>query len=159
MAVVDFADWLTDFTRPGISLYVKRLSANDTQATNTNQAGPYIPRDFLFAIFPQLNQPGAVNPDVWFHLYLDSHDDHQRVRAVWYNNILREGSGKRNETRLTNLGGQSSALLDPVNRGAVTVFAFVQHENDVDQEAHVRICRTEAEEQLVEDRIGPVHIG
>ena len=157
MAVVDFADWLTDFTRPGIIWHVKRLSANDTLATNAHQAGPYVPRDFLFAIFPRLNQPETENPEVRFDLYIDSHADHRNIRAVWYNNKLRGGT--RNETRLTNFGGQSSALLDPDSTGALTVFAFVQDENRATQEAHVWVCRTEAEEDLVEDRIGPVEPG
>ena len=157
MAVVDFSDWLTDFTRPGIIWYVKRLSANDTLATNAHQAGPYVPRGFLFAIFPRLNQPETENPEVRFDLYIDSHADHRNIRAVWYNNKLRGGT--RNETRLTNFGGQSSALLDPDSTGALTVFAFVQDENRATQEAHVWVCRTEAEEDLVEDRIGPVEPG
>lgn len=29
-------------------MYVKRLSANDTLATGGHQAGPYMPKDFLF---------------------------------------------------------------------------------------------------------------
>ena len=37
MVVVDFTDWLTDFTRPEVVWYVKRLSANDTLA---NQYAP-----------------------------------------------------------------------------------------------------------------------
>lgn len=157
MAVVDFSDWMTDFTRPDVVWYVKRLSANDTLATRAHQAGPYIPREFLFAIFPDLNRPEAENPDVRFDLYIDSHADYRNVRAVWYNNRLRGGT--RNEARLTNFGGQHSALLDPDSTGALTIFAFVQDDRGVARECHVWICRSEVEEDLAEDRTGPIDPG
>lgn len=157
MAIVDFSDWMTDFTRPDVVWYVKRLAANDTLATNAHQAGPYVPREFLFALFPALNRPDAENPDVRFDLYIDSHADYRQVRAVWYNNRLRGRT--RNEARLTGFGGRSSALLDPDSTGALTVFAFVQDGTGAGQECHVWVCRTEAEEELVEDRIGPVEPG
>lgn len=157
MAVVDFSDWLTDFTRSDIVWYVKRLAANDTLATNAHQAGPYIPREFLFAILPSLNRPNDENPDARFDLHIDSHADHRHVRAVWYNNRLRGGT--RNETRLTGFGGRSSALLDPDSTGALTIFAFLQGDDGEAQECRVWVCRTEVEEELVENRIGPVEPG
>lgn len=157
MALSDFSDWLTDFTRGDIVWYVKRLSANDTLATNAHQAGPYVPKDFLFAILPSLNRPEADNPDAWFRLRVDSHGDERQVRAIWYNNRLRGGT--RNEARLTNFGGRNSALLDPDSTGALTVFAFFEKE-DADTEAcHVWVCRNPVEEELLEDRIGPVEPG
>ena len=158
MAVVDFFDWMDDFTRPEAVWYVKRLSANDTLATHAHQAGPYIRRDFLFNMFPSLNRPEAENPDVRFDLYIDSHADHRNVRAIWYNNRLRGGT--RDEARLTNLGGASSALLDPESTGALAIFAFVRDEAGDAKEAHVWVCRTEAEEELAEDRMGrPIEPG
>ncbi len=159
MAIVDFSDWLTDFTRPETIWYVKRLSANDTLANNTHQAGPYIRRDFLFHIFPTLNRLEAKNPEVWFDLYIDSHADHRNVRAVWYNNKPR-GVGTRDEARLTNFGGRASALLDPESTGALAIFAFVLDEAGVAKEAHVWVCETQTEDALAEDRIGhPVEPG
>ena len=157
MAVVDLTDWLNDFTRPDVVWYVKRLSANDTLATKAHQAGPYIPREFLFGIFPSLNRPEAENPDVWLDLYVDSHADHRKVRAVWYNNRLRGGT--RNEARLTNFGGQASALLDPDSTGALTIFAFSRVAGADATECHVWVGRTEIEAELVEDRLGPVDPG
>jgi hypothetical protein len=158
MAVVDFTDWMSDFTRPDVVWYVKRLAANDTLASKAHQAGPYIARDFLFKVFPSLDQPApADNLDAWFDLYVDSHADHRRVRVVWYNNRLRGGT--RNETRLTNFGGQASALLDPDSTGALTIFAFVKVPGADAAECHVWVCRTEVEEELAEDRVGPVEPG
>ncbi len=155
--LTDLTDWLDEFTGPDFVWYVKRLSANDTLANGAHQAGPYIPKEFLFNIFPSLNNRKKLNPDVWFDLIVDSHPDARKVRAIWYNNKF---FGKtRNETRLTNFGGESSALLDPESTGALTVFAFVLDKNGEARECHVWICRHETEEDLVEDRIGPVEPG
>ncbi|MCH3765033.1 hypothetical protein LZC20_09165, partial [Campylobacter coli] len=142
MPVGDLVEWLDEYGGPGFVWYVKRLSGNDTLANESHQAGPYIPREVLFGFFPTLNQPAVKNPDVWFDLYVDSHPDHQQVRAVWYNNKLHGNpKGGRNETRLTNFGGQASALLDPESTGALTVFAFNRAEPPEVADCHVWVCR------------------
>lgn len=153
MALADVTGWMDQFGRPGHVWYAKRLSANDTLATQAHQAGPYIPKEFLFEIFPALNRSDAENPDHRFDLYIDSHPDHRTVRAVWYNNRLRGGT--RNETRLTGFGGQNSALLDPDSTGALAVFAFVL-DGDAARECHVWVCRDGTEEDLFEERLGPI---
>ena len=158
MAVIDLIDWMNDFTKPNIVWYVKRLSANDTLANCTHQAGPYIPKKFLFDIFPSLNRPEEENPSVWFDLIIDSHPDVRQVRAIWYNNKVR-GTGTRNEARVTNFGGGTSALLDPESTGALTIFAFEIGEDLIATNCHVWVCRHETEEELVEDRIGPIEPG
>lgn len=154
MALADITDWMDEFGRPGTIWYAKRLSANDTLATNAHQAGPYIPKEFLFSVFPSLNRPEAENPDHRFDLYVDSHTDHKVVRAVWYNNKMRGGT--RNETRLTNFGGQQSALLDPDSTGALAVFVFVLDAQGAAIECHVWVCRDETQEDLFEERLGPI---
>ena len=58
------ADWLADCSRPGGHWYVKRLSGNDTQATGSHQAGPYVPKNIAFRVFPELNRPECKNPRV-----------------------------------------------------------------------------------------------
>jgi hypothetical protein len=148
---------MTDYTRPDTVWYVKRLAANDTLATKAHQAGPYIPKEFLFALLPSLNRPEAENPDVRFSLCVDPHADRRTVRAVWYNNRFRGGT--RNEARLTGFGGGTSALLDPDSTGALTIFAFVRESHASPPECHVWVCRSEGEEQQAEDRIGPVEPG
>jgi hypothetical protein len=149
----DLADWLDQFSALEYLWFVKRLSGNDTLATGAHQAGPYIPKEFLFEVFPNIDRPDAENPDQIFSLSVDSHADSREIRAVWYNNRLRGGT--RNEARLTGFGGAASALLDPDNTGALTVFAFSPREN----ECHVWVCRHETEEEVVEDRVGPVEPG
>jgi hypothetical protein len=154
MALADVTDWLDEFGSPGHVWYAKRLSGNDTLANQSHQAGPYIPKEFLFEMFPDLNRADAENPDLSFNLYIDSHADHRLVRAVWYNNKLRGGT--RNETRLTGFGGASSALLDPDSTGALAIFSFTLDHNQAASDSHVWVCRDDTEEDLFEDRLGPV---
>lgn len=158
MAVVDLTDWLDDFGRPGVVWFVKRLSGNDTLANGSHQAGPYVPKQFLFAMFPSMNRPEDKDPEVRFDLFIDSHADHRVVRAVWYNGRVR-GAGTRNEARVTNLGGKSSALLDPESTGALTVFAFVREFGGDARACHAWVCRTRIEEDILEERIGAVEPG
>ena len=157
MALGDVADWLDSHSGPGFLWYAKRLSGNDTLANGAHQAGPYMPKELLFRIFPGLDRPEAENPDVLFDLYIDSHPDHQRARAVWYNNRHRGGS--RDEARVTRLGGAASALLDPDSTGALAVFAFTVADPAAGAACHVWVCRHAIEEDLVEERIGPVEPG
>ena len=155
--MTDFTRWIAKFARPDRVWYAKRLSGNDTLANGTHQAGPYIPRDFLNSRFPSLNRPEELNPDVWFELSIDSHSAYGTVRAVWYNNALHGGT--RNESRLTNLGGISSPLLDPDNTGALAVFVFRRIEQAEAYDCRVWICRDESEEESAEGLIGPVEPG
>lgn len=156
MAVADLTDWMDEFGRPGVVWCAKRLAANDTLATNAHQAGPYLPKSFLFGVLPSLNRPDEVNPDVEIDVYIDSHSDHKKARAVWYNKAL-HGTGTRNETRLTRFGGKSSAMLDPDSTGALTVFAFVLDESGAAKECHAWVCGDDGvEADLIEERLGPV---
>jgi hypothetical protein len=155
--MIELSDWMDEATGPDFVWYVKRLSGNDTLATGSHQAGPYIPKEFLFSIFPSLDRPDIKNPDIWVDLFIDSHADSRKIRIIWYNNKL--FGGTRNEARVTNLGGQSSALLDPESTGALTIFAFRLDGNAESYACHTWVCRHETEEDLVEDRIGPVEPG
>ncbi len=156
MALADLSDWLDEYTRPQYLWYVKRLSGNDTLANGSHQAGPYIPKSVLFKVFPELNRPAENNPDIWCDVYIDSHTDTRRVRTVWYNNKLRGGT--RDEARITNFGGSSSALLDPENTGALAVFVF-NIGGTSESVCHVWVCERETEEEIIESRIGPVEPG
>ena len=153
----DLANWLDEFFAPGFVWYAKRLSGNDTLANGSHQAGPYIPKPFLFSVFPDLYKPEVRNPEVCFDLHIDSHDDSRQVRAIWYNN--KSHGGTRNEARLTRFGGAGSALLDPDSTGSLVVFAFGLDGHGAATECHVWVCRDEKEERVIEDRIGPVEPG
>lgn len=159
MAIADLNDWMDEFSGPDFLWFAKRLAANDTKATNSNQVGPYIPKEFVFRIFPEIERPQAENPDVFINLYIDSHSDHREARVVWYNNQLRTSTGTNNETRITRLGGSSSALLDPDNTGALVVFAFRRKRKQGLGECHAWVCEHPIQEDVIEDRIGPVEPG
>jgi hypothetical protein len=157
MALADLTDWMDENTGRHIVWYVKRLAANDTLATHSHQAGPYIGKDFFFNVFPSLNRPEIKNPDKRFELRIDSHSDIREARAIWYNGKLHDGT--RNEARITNLGGERSALLDPENTGSVAVFAFYRNPDGEASLCHVWVCDLETEADLVEERVGPVEPG
>jgi hypothetical protein len=157
LAIADLGDWLNSWQIRGSIWYLKRLAANDTLANEAHQAGPYIPKEVLFEIFPALNAPAEENPDVHFDAYIDSHSDHKQVRAVWYNNRLRGGT--RNEARITNWGGASSALLNPDSTGSLALFAFIPHQVGHPRALHVWVCSDPTEEDLAEDRVSPVAPG
>jgi len=156
----DLMDWMDEQSKPGILWYVKRLSGNDTLANGSHQAGPYVPKEVLFEVFPSLNRQQVKNPDIFFELVIDSHPDVRDVRAVWYNNKFHGNPEKgRNEARLTGFGGGSSALLDPESTGALAIFAFRKETPETPGTCRVWVCGHETEEDLVEDRIGPVEPG
>ncbi|MBX3729413.1 MAG: type II restriction endonuclease [Candidatus Sumerlaeia bacterium] len=158
MTTPDVQSWLDKNTVPGSVLYLKRLAGNDTLATGAHQAGPYIPKEVLFSLFPAINQVDTENPDQWFDLSVDSHGGVvRRVRAVWYNNKYRGGT--RDEARMTNFGGGSSALLDPENTGAIAIFAFLRSVSGNTAECRVWVCRNEFEEDIAESFVGPVEPG
>ena len=160
MAVSDFTDWLGVFCAPGVALFLKRLSGNDTLANGAHQAGPYIPKDFLFRIFPMINRTDEKNPDYRFELAVDSHMDAREVRVIYYNSKRHKGKPNgRDETRLTNFGGGASALLDPESTGALAIFAFPLDENGTATSCHVWVCRHETEEDIAEERFGPIEPG
>lgn len=157
---MELSDWVVEVSSSDFIWYVKRLSGNDTLANGSHQAGPYIPKDFLFDVFPLLNRKEIKNPDLWFDLYVDSHTDHRRIRAIWYNNKFHENPKRgRDEARLTNFGGQDSPLLDPESTGALSVFAFEVDGNREAVSCHVWVCRRKTEEDLIENRIGLVEPG
>lgn len=155
MALIDVTDWVgeNDFAQDGVVWCVKRLSANDTLATRAHQAGPYMPREFMFEVFPKINRPTDHNPDAHFDLYVDSHAYHSRARAIWYN------QKSRNEVRITRLGGARSALLDPESTGALAVFSFGPSAGQANQECHVWVCDSAPEEDVLLDTVGWVEPG
>ena len=158
---MELADWLNEHAE-GWFWYVKRLSGNDTLANGSHQAGPYVPKEVFFRLFPSLKEHTHANAKAEIDLSIDSHPDSRRVTATWYNNKYWKvpvPRRPRDETRFTNFGGASSALLDPESTGALTVFAFRSGENgDVDT-CNVWVCRNEVEEDIVERETGPVEPG
>ena len=154
---IDLHDWLDEHWGSKSTWFAKRLSGNDTLANGSHQVGLYVPKDPLFRVFPQLNSPNAENPSLLLDARVDSHADSREVRAVWYNNRLRGRT--RDEIRITRWGGAQSALLDPDSTGALCVLVFKHGGSGVTTRCHVWVCRDEIEEDVVENRVGPVEPG
>lgn len=158
MPVMSLSDWVLEFSRPENLWYVKRLSANDTLANKAHQAGPYIPREVIFRVVPSLLRMAGDNPRVDIEAFIDSHPDRRTVKAIWYNRRASEAR-PRNEARITNWGGGASALLDPDSTGALAVFVFVGADGTADTDSlHVWVCEG-YEDEVIEDRIGPIDPG
>jgi hypothetical protein len=156
--MMELVDWLNDYSGQNHTWCIKRLSGNDTLANKTHQFGPYIPKELLFEVLPAIARTDVKNPDLWFDVYIDSHADARQIRAIYYNSKrFKNQRNGRDETRLTNWGGSESALLDPESTGALTIFAFAKAPST--PECHVWVCRHETEEDLIEDRIGPIEPG
>ncbi len=157
MSLEELVAWIEVHSTSSGLWFLKRLSANDTLANDAHQAGPYIPKQLLFEAFPTLYRRDVLNPDARFEAFIDSHNDQRTARAIWYNNRL---FGKtRNEARITNWGGASSPLLDPENTGSVAIFAFGRPVDGQPGDLHVWVCRNTQEENLIEDRLGPIEPG
>lgn len=153
MPVTGLADWMDEFAVPGNLWYLKRLSGNDTLANGSHQAGPYIPKSVIFAALPSLPRLAGTNPRISLEAFTDIHPDRRFVSAIWYNNLTRD------EARVTNWGGGASALLDPESTGALAVFVFVGTADGRDAASvHIWVCEG-YEDEVIEDRVGPVDPG
>ena len=156
MAEKDFFAWMERYARQHSLWFMKRLSGHDTQATGS-RAGVLMPRKVMFKTFPALYRPEVENPEVLFDLHIDSHPYSKKVRAVWRNSGLR--GGRRNEVRVTRLGGKASALLDQDNTGALAIFAFMLERDEDAGRCCAWIFRSAAEEDLAEYALGPLEPG
>ena len=155
MLAPQLSEWIARCLDAGGYWYIKRLSGNDTQANGSHQAGPYVPNNVAFVIFPELYCPGDSNPRLNFRVAAGSHPHVANANIIWYNNRLR--SGTRNETRITRFGGSSSPVLDPENTGAIALFFFTGNQGE--RECRYWVCRDEQEEDLAESFAGPVEPG
>lgn len=153
-----FESWLDRNSEPGTRWYIKQLSANDTLASESHQAGPYLPKIVFASFFPSLMEPARFNPDTHVDFFLDSHDQRKRIRAVWYNNKVTSGGkkkGTRDECRFTQFGGHESALLDPEVTGDVIVLSCRESEGKDVSEIRGWLCNP-AERLLFESLHGDI---
>ncbi len=133
--------------------YVKRLSANDSGATNSHQAGVYVPKHFLWQLFPDMAKPERRNPDAWFSAEIKSCNEKRSLRAVWYNDKT------RNESRITQWN-RPARVLQPDQTGAIILLAFLIETSGANAtDAMIWICQSEKEEIAVENRIGLIEPG
>lgn len=153
-------DWLEKVSGNKFIWFVKRLSGNDTLANGSHQAGPYINKEFLFKIFPSMKGKTNDNQKHKMQCFTDSHDCKSvNICVTWYNNKYRIGT--RDEARFTNFGGKNSPILDPDSTGALAVFAF-ERDSETNQnptKCYIWVARDATEENIIEDRIGPIEPG
>ena len=148
----DLEIWMERVSSKNWYWYVKRLAGNDTLLNESHQFGPYIPKNVMRILAPQVMQSTEQNPSEYLSLFIDSHSLRKEVRAVWYNKA-------KNECRITQLGGASSPLLDPESTGSIVIMAFHAVDNKSADEVRAWLCRSVDEENVVEDKIGTIEPG
>ncbi len=158
MSVERLQTWISEVSGPDWFWFAKFLSANDTLANAAHQAGPYIPRQVIFELFPGISASVERNPRLSFPVVIDSHEVTADATAIWYNNRV-FGSGTRNEARITNWGGRSSPLLDPESTGSLCVMAFRRPADRDADFCRVWLCSDVEEEDAFLNVIGPVEPG
>lgn len=133
--------------------YIKRLSRNDTLANNTHQAGPYIPKTFIFRVLPDLHNDSVLNPRVALKTTILGQTQLD-VTAIWYNNKL--FGQTRNEVRLTNFGGRESVLLDPESTGSIVMFAFYRDAENAQYRCSIWVSKNIEEEDYIQEIFGQI---
>lgn len=157
--------WFDSVSGPEWVWYLKILSGNDTLANKAHQAGPYVPKQIAFQLFPSLLLATEPNPRVRFSARVDSHSQERQVDIIWYNHRA-SVARPRNECRITNWGGKSSPVLDADATGSPCIFAFRQRAGADAVECRVWVRRRElsddeatAEADAIQDIVGPLEPG
>lgn len=147
-------DFLDSLESQGGRIFAKRLAANDTLATHSHQAGPYVPKSVAFDIFPSLQDSSDENPRVELDAEVISHGLEPRaINIIWYNQKTRD------ECHITRWGGAGSPVLDPDATGSLCLYAFNDRlKNDSDY-CGVWLCQNLEEEDEFEKRFGVVDPG
>lgn len=154
---MDISKWLTEITSPEWTVFIKRLSANDTGATKSHQSGVYVPENVINTVLPELDSQVTLNPDYLFPCKVESHDCNEQVlRAIYYNN--RHFSGTRNEKRITRWksGTGYNPVQDVESTGSLALFAFHCFDKKNTDYLKVWICRSPEEEEVIENVVGEV---
>lgn len=146
--------WLESVFDDGGRVYLKRLSGNDTQLTGSHQAGPYFPKKIIFDLFPSLTRSDEGNPrtSIPMRFISDAVPD-GTVMAIWYRQKTRD------ECRITGWGGRDSPLLDPEATGSLAALCFKGPQGKDADGCEVWVCSSPEEEDIFEDRFGPVEPG
>ena len=147
----DVADWLGKQMASLDPLYARRLPYIDPKDPDAN--GLFIPRQVIVKVTPRVFWVGKVNPSEPIEITIDSHPYDQTIEAVWFNS--EHHGGDQNETRLVGFDTES-VLGDLESTGALVMFWFRPAKRGEPARSRVWMCETAAEEDLVEDRIGPV---
>lgn len=146
------ADWMRFVSGAGWRWFIKILRGNDTLLNATNQAGPYVSRRIVFELFPSFALHSGENLSATIPVQIDSHGLGHDLNIRWW-------GLKKNEAHLTGWGGKRSPVLDPEATGSILVMAFRQPEGGDAEECRVWLCSSVEEEDVVQERVGPVEPG
>ena len=153
------ARWLEEVKNLNCLFYAKRLSANDTGATESHQAGIYIPTEVIVDVFPEINHINSENPDHFFIATIDSHNiPEKELRAIYYNKKLL-GTGTRDEKRITRWkqNAKDTPLQNKEYTGALALFAFIKDRKEKNSDyLKVWVCQNPEEESYAELILGEV---
>ncbi len=148
----DVSDWLDEHMATLKPLYARRLPVLGPGRADELD-GLFVPRQVMIRVTTEWHWAGRADPTAPIEMTIDSHPYAQRIEIVWYNSAYRGGDS--NETRLRGFDA-ASVLADPESTGALVMFAFEPSERGQPAACRVWMCETAAEEDGVEDRIGPV---
>lgn len=155
----ELGEWLEAIRSADCLFYAKRLSGNETGATESHQSGIYLPLNILKLLFPEVHHINTKDPDHFFNAVIDSHDCPEiTLRAVYYNGKPR-AENSRNEARITRwkMKTKYSPIQDPENTGALVLFAFFKNESTKNSQfLKTWVCRSPEEESYAELIIGEV---
>ena len=154
--------WLAEWQQPGTVWYIKRLPAHRVLSSSIKRNEWLMPAHIMARAFPELYMVRAGHTDIRFDLYVDSHAERRVVGIEGMKGKLRGSPSRR--VCLMDLTGTPSALLDPENVGAMTLFTFPPGGPEGPKfgtrrnatESRVWITRTGDEEEIAENYVGPV---
>jgi hypothetical protein len=118
---MQLAQWISRHLDDQYDWCIKRLSRNDTFANNTHQAGPYLPKAFMFRALPTLQNMEVRNPRIELTTTVQGQAINP-LTVIWYNNKF--FGQTRDEVRITNFGGRQSLVLNPESTGSIVIFTF-----------------------------------
>lgn len=145
-------EWMHGVSGRGWRWFVKILRGNDTLLNAANQGGPYVSRRIVFELFPSFGLHARENVSATIPAYIDSHGLGHDLNVRWW-------GLRKSEAHLTGWGGRRSPVLDPEATGSILVMAFRQTEGGDAEECRVWLCSSVEEEDVVQERVGPVEPG
>lgn len=149
------ASWLNNKSKEEHLLFIKRLSANDTGATGSNQSGIYINPEIMERVVPSICHRQSPNPSKKLFARISSHAINEReILATYYNSKFFGGSV--NEYRFTRWGGRYSPLMDHDNTGSLVIFSFPFEDQNISPFVDVWVCNGPDQDEEVQAIIGEI---
>lgn len=143
--------WMDSVSGEGWKWFVKRLSGNDSGATESHQEGILIPKSVAFDICPTLTQSSAPNPKAAISAEIMPAGERRELHLTYYR-------AAKDEARITRWN-RPSRILHPELTGGLVVMAFYGELGHDKQEGRFWFCQNVVEEEAVEERVGVIEPG